>query len=124
VENEADQYAFNKLIKEQDNEEQRWVMGLSIILVTCSGLLNTKKATNIKQMVHPDIDQRLLNVLQMLNFSSEEAEFYCWHLCSFSIRFFLLKHGITLPTKTYETVQDELNSYLKLLDDIKFGNRS
>jgi len=122
IENEADQYAFNMLIKEQDDEKQRWVKGLSILLVICSALLITSTAQSVKQTSHPDLDQRMLNVLQGLNLATEESQFYCWYLCSFSIRFYLIKHNIEVAAGEYETAQETFFSYLDLLDEIKRNN--
>jgi len=122
VENEADQYAFNMLIKDQNDEKQKWLKGLSILLATCSALLITSTAQGIKQSSHPDLDQRMLNVLQGLNLATKEAQFYCWYLCSFSIRFYLIKHNIDVPAGKYETEQDAFFSYLDLLDEIKSNN--
>ncbi|MEE9338564.1 MAG: phage exclusion protein Lit family protein [Methylococcaceae bacterium] len=119
MENEADQYAFNMLIKDQDDENQKWVKGLSVLFVMCSALLITSKAQSVKQNTHPDLDNRILSVLQSLNLKTEEAQFYCWYLCGFAIRFFLLKHGIDIPANEYETAQDAFFSYLDRLDDIK-----
>ncbi len=119
IENEADQYAFNMLIKEHDDEKQKWIKGLSILLATCSALLITSKAGCVKQILHPDLDQRILNVLQSLNLATEKAQFYCWHLCSFSIRLYLIKHGIDVPVGKDETAQEAFFSYLDLLDEIK-----
>jgi Peptidase U49 len=122
IENEADQYAFNMIINDQDNEKQRWVKGLSVLFVMCSALLITSKAQSVKQDTHPDLDNRILSVLQSLNLKTEEAQFYCWYLCGFAIRFFLLKHDIDIPADEYETAQDAFFSYLERLDDIKNGN--
>jgi len=122
IENEADQFAFNMLIKEQDDENQKLVKGLSVLLVTCSALLITTTAQTVKQKSHPDLDQRMLNVLLNLNLATEEAQFYCWYLCGFSIRFYLIKHNIDVSTGEYETAQDAFFSYLDLLDEIKSEN--
>ncbi len=122
IENEADQFSFNMLIKEQDDEKQRWVKGLSILLVICSALLITPTARGIKQSSHPDLDQRMLNILQNLNLATEEAQFYCWYLCGFAVRFYLIKHKIDVSTGEYETAQDAFFSYLGLLDEIKSEN--
>ncbi|MFA6016391.1 MAG: phage exclusion protein Lit family protein [Gallionellaceae bacterium] len=122
IENEADQYAFNMLIKDHGDEKQRWTKGLSILFVIFSALLITSKARNIKQKSHPDLDNRILNVLHGLNLKTEEAQFYCWYLCSFAVKFFLLKHNINVRSGEFETAQDAFFYYLDLLDEIKNGS--
>ena len=119
IENEADAFAFDMLISEQDDEKQRWIKGLSILFVICSAVLIVPSANSIEQKMHPDLDQRMLNFLHRLNLETDEAQFYCWYLCSFAIRFYLLKHDIAENPKTYETAQDAFFSYLEVLDQIK-----
>lgn len=119
MENEADQYAFSMLVKDTDDEKQRWVKGLSILFVICSALLVTRHANSIKQTTHPDLDNRLLNILLMLNLKTDEAQFYCWYLCGFAIRFYLMKHNIEIEAREYETAQEAFFSYLDELDNVK-----
>lgn len=122
IENEADQYAFNMIINAEDNENQRWVKGLSVLFVMYSALLITSIVQSVKQNRHPDLDNRILNVFQSLNLKTEEAQFYCGQLFGVIIRFFLLKHDINIPAGEYETAQDAFISYLEQLDDIKRGS--
>ena len=122
MENEADQYAFSMLVKDTDDEKKRWVKGLSILFVMCSALLVTTHANSIKQTTHPDLDNRLLNILLKLNLNTDEAQFYCWYLCSFAIRFYLMKHDIELAAGEYETAQEAFFSYLEELDNVKNAN--
>ncbi len=119
MENEADQYAFSMLVKDTDDEKQRWVKGLSILFVMCSALLITPRANSIKQETHPDLDNRLLNILLKLNLETEEAQFYCWYLCGFAIRFYLIKHDIQMAAGEYETAQEAFFSYLEELENVK-----
>lgn len=122
IENEADQYAFDMLIKATDDEKQKWIKGLSILFVMCSALLIVPQKHNIKQRTHPDLDNRLLNILIKLDLKTEKAQFYCWYLCGFAVRFFLLKHAVEVPNGKYETAQDAFFSYLEELDNIKGSN--
>ncbi|MCG9767195.1 hypothetical protein L1D59_01095 [Pseudoalteromonas piscicida] len=119
MENEADQYAFSMLLKDTDDEKKRWVKGLSILFVMCSALLITPRASSIKQATHPDLDNRLLNILLKLNLETEETQFYCWYLCDFAIKFYLIKHNIEMATGKYETAQEAFFSYLDELEKVK-----
>lgn len=119
MENEADQYAFSMLVKDMDDDKQRLVKGLSILFVMCSALLIVPRANSIKQATHPDLDSRLLNILFKLNLETEEAQFYCWYLCGFAIRFYLIKHNIEIETGEYETAQEAFFSYLEVLENVK-----
>lgn len=121
IENEADKFAFNMLISAHDSEEKCWVKGISILLVSCSALLIVPRAHGIKQKTHPDVDQRILNILHELNLYTDEAQFYCWYLCGFSIKLFLIKHGINTQEEIYETAKEAFFSYLDMLDKFKEG---
>jgi hypothetical protein len=119
IENEADKFAFNMLIKETDSEKDRWIKGISILLATCSSLLIVPRAHGIKQKTHPDVDQRIVNALHQLNLYTDEAQFYCWYLCGFAVKLFLIKHDINTQQETYETAKDAFTAYLEMLDRIK-----
>lgn len=119
MENEADQYAFGMLVKETDTEKQKWIKGLSILFVMCSALLITPRANSVKQITHPDLDNRLLNILLKIDLKTEEAQFYCWYLCCFAMRLYLMKHDIETPISKYETARDAFFSYLEELDSVK-----
>jgi len=122
IENEADQFAFNMLIKQHDSNNQKWVKGLSIILVICSAILIVPTAKGVKQKKHPDIDNRMLNILEKLDLTTEKSQFYMWHLCNFIIRLFFIKHGITIEPGEFETAQEAFMSHLDNLDEIKISN--
>ena len=119
MENEADQFAFSMLVKETDGEKQKWVNGLSVLFVMCSALLITPRATSVKQLTHPDLDNRLLNILLKMDLKTDEAQFYCWYLCTFAVRFYLLKHHIESPAREYDTAQEAFFSYLDELEKVK-----
>lgn len=122
MENEADDFAFNMIVNDDDNEGVRWVNGLSIIFVKCSSLLITHSASGVKQRSHPDLDSRLLKVLVKLDLTSDNAQFYCWYLCCLAVRFFLIKHEINESIGEYETAQEAFFSYLEMFDKIKGSN--
>lgn len=119
IENEADQFAFNMLVKDNDTNTQRWHKGIPVILVMCSAILITKKPQGLKQKEHPDLDNRLLSVINNLNLGTEESEFYCIYLCIFAIRLYFKKHNIDMAPGDHETINEALTENLNYLDDIK-----
>lgn len=122
IENEADDFAFNMIVKSDEEEKDRWVSGLSILFVKCSSLLLTTSAKAIKQRSHPDLDTRLHTALSRLDLRSTQSQFYCWYLCCLAINFYLLKHGISNKTQEYETAEECFFAYLEQLDKIKFND--
>ena len=119
IENEADDFAFNMIVKSGSSEDQRLVDGLSIIFVKCSSLLITRSPKEIKQRKHPDLDSRLHNALSKLDLKSDQSQFYCWYLCCIAVNFFLMKHSIARETGTHDTAEECFFSYLDQLDSIK-----
>lgn len=124
IENEADNFALNMIIKSSDDEKMRWINGLSILFVKCSSLLLTNSPKGIKQRSHPDLDSRLHTALVRLDLKSEQSQFYCWYLCCMAVNFYLLKHGINHNQQTYETAEECFFAYLDQLDKIKFVSGS
>ncbi len=116
IENEADQFAFDKLISSQSDEDEAWVKGLSILFVVTSALLLSLAAGSPKQKIHPDLDQRVLNVINSLNLNTEESSFYLWYLCCFSTRLYLLERSIYVPSGSYDTAQDAFHSLLEIVN--------
>ncbi len=119
IENEADKFAFDMLIREYEDENKKVATGLSILLPHCSSLMLASSAGDIKQTQHPDLDQRMLNALQRLNLEEDEAQFYIWYLCCYAIRLYLLKHNIDIDPGEHETAKDAFFALLDDLDRIK-----
>lgn len=119
IENEADLFAFDLVVNRDADENARLVDGLSILLVKCSALIITHDPNVVKQRSHPDLDSRLLRVLNDLNLTSEASLFYSWYLSCLAVRLFLIKHEINMPATEFETAQDTFFSYLDFFDEIK-----
>lgn len=122
IENEADAFAFNMIINSNDDENARWVNGLSILFVKCSSLLLTQSLEGIKQRSHPDLDSRIHTAMTRLDLNSEQSQFYCWYLCCMAINFYLLKHNVRREQCTYDTAEECFFAYLDQLDSIKLGD--
>ncbi|ADG93706.1 Peptidase U49, Lit peptidase [Arcobacter nitrofigilis DSM 7299] len=118
LEKEADEYAFSMLI--QDNEKNKIEKGLSIIIIFCSALMLSNKS-NLKQKKHPDIDQRLLTILNKLNFDEIENEFYVYYLGSYILQMYFQKENIAFKQETCDTHKELFFKYLAQVDEIKQG---
>jgi hypothetical protein len=121
IENEADTFAFNMIVGAADDENTRWINGLSILFVKCSSLVLTASVHGIKQRSHADLDSRLHATLDKLDLKSGHSRFYCWYLGCLAIEFYLLKHGKKRTPKVYETAEECFFAYLEQLDLIKAG---
>lgn len=118
LEKEADEYAFSMLI--QDNEKNKIEQGLSILIIFCSGLMLSNKF-NLKQKKHPDIDQRLLTILNKLNFDEIEHEFYVYYLGCYILQMYFQKENITFKQEICNTHKELFFKYLAKVDEIKQG---
>lgn len=116
LEKEADEYAFSMLV--QDDEKNKIEKGLSIIIIFCSGLMLSNKL-NLKQKKHPDIDQRLLTILNKLNFDEIEHEFYVYYLGSYILQMYFQKEKIPFKQEICDTHKELFFKYLNQVDKIK-----
>lgn len=117
LEKEADDFAFSMLVSEE-SEESKIQKGLSIIIVFSSALM-LSNLTTLKQKKHPDIDQRLLTMINKLNFNKKENEFYIWYLGCYILNMYLNKLGSNYSPSLCDTHQELFFKYLNQLDKIK-----
>ena len=99
-------------------EESKIQKGLSIIIVFSSALM-LSNLTTLKQKKHPDIDQRLLTMINKLNFIKKENEFYIWYLGCYILNMYLNKLKINYFPSLCDTHQELFFKYLNQLDKIK-----
>jgi hypothetical protein len=117
LEKEADEFAFSMLINEE-NESSKIEKGLAIIMLFSSALL-LSNVSSLKQQKHPDIDQRLMTMINKLNFYEKENEFYIWYLGCYILNMYLKKSGIDYQAEISDTHQELFFKYLEKLDEIK-----
>jgi hypothetical protein len=120
LEKEADNFAFDSIIKEYDDNNYRMLKGLSIVLAHISILFLLKDPNGLIQQNHPDADVRLLTLIDKLALETEKSQFYIKSLIGIACNTFFNLHSIKLKEKDYETVEDQIADYLKILDNIKY----
>lgn len=117
LEREADEFAFSQLVRE-DDEQSKIIKGLAIMMVMLSSLM-LSKLDGLIQIEHPDIDQRLINIINKLNFEDEKNEFYIWYLGCYGLNIFLAKEGITIDPPLCDNHRQLFFLYLDTLDQKK-----
>jgi hypothetical protein len=117
MENDADDFAYHILL--QDNENDKEIIGLSIVFVFLSAILLPQSIRSISQNNHPDLDQRIHNTLSRLNFETEEQEYYTWYFACFALNLFFQKHDHKHNIPEMETAKDLFFECLKEIDQIK-----
>ena len=117
LEKEADDFAFNTLIYD-DNEKNKIEKGLSIMIVFCSAFMLTPHHS-LSQKKHPDIDQRLLTIINKLNFEKIENEFYIYYLGSYILQMYLQKEEEPILSGIYDNHKELFYLYLDQIDNIK-----
>lgn len=118
LEKEADDFAFNALIYDDDDEKNKIEKGLSIMIVFCSAFMLSSRHT-LSQKKHPDIDQRLLTIINKLNFEKIENEFYIYYLGSYILQMYLQKEGQPILCGIYDNHKELFYKYLEQIDYIK-----
>lgn len=119
LEKEADCFAFENII-EGKSGHQKFTCGVSIVLSHIISLFHLKKPKSIKQLKHPDLDNRILNSINKLELENEEQKEYIWgfsYICS--ILFFGI-HEINREASLKSSSFKELFfSLLEKFDEIK-----
>lgn len=109
LENEADLFALNRVVKKNKDDVDILITGLPILLSICSSLLIINNPEQVKQYKHPDLDIRLANLMVELNLATEGNKFYIYYLAYFSLIFFFKKHNLQFTPSTQDTAQDAFN---------------
>jgi Zn-dependent peptidase ImmA (M78 family) len=121
LENEADQFAYNMLINQHMDIHEKTLMSMSIILVLTSSLFLTNSKFGISQPYHPDLDSRIINFLQNLNYKkNSKNEFYFYSFSSIAMILFFVKYDILYTEETeFESVHEQFEYLLKIMDKLK-----
>lgn len=119
IETEADNYAFDSIIEESDDEKYKLHKGLAIILAHCSNLFVVRNPKLVKQPTHPDIDSRILNSIERINLKDLKSSDYVWYLGAMSCKFFFDHHKINTDISPSDTTKDLFFRYLENFDEIK-----
>ncbi len=94
LETQADNFAYNKLIKGSKTEDEKFNFGIAIILAHCAMLFMVYSPKNIKKIKHPDSDIRLQNSISQLNLTNPLNEDYIWTIGCFACMKFFNIHNI------------------------------
>lgn len=127
IEAEADQYAREIMIDPSDDDDEKLIVGLSIVLSHCASLFAIKHPSDLRMNTHPDIDDRLLHSLKFLDLKQKMNVDYIYLVGAYSINLFLISNQeefknidylIKFP-KEIENPEDYFNQCLKIIDDVK-----
>lgn len=98
MENDADRYAADMVLKKLSGEKQKLVSSLPVLMVMCSTIQILDTPMNIQQSSHPNVDNRLLHIIQHFGLNEEESSFYTKQYACFCITQFMFfyDHNISL----------------------------
>jgi hypothetical protein len=119
IETEADNYAFDSIVETSDSEQYKLHKGVAIILAHCTSLFVLKNPNSVKQSIHPDIDNRILNSITRLNLKDYSSADYIWYFGALCCKFFFDKHSIATDASPADTTKDLFFRYLDKFDEIK-----
>ncbi len=119
IENEADIFAVETIIKNYDSEKYKLHKGIAIVIANISLLFLLRTPKEIKQPKHPDVDIRIFNALNRIGIDEKKSTDYLWYFACISCKIFFDIHKIPVVLKQSETVQDLFYQYLEVFDNIK-----
>lgn len=121
LEKEADILAKEAMIKEEDDEKYKLHKGLAVIIAQCSNLFIIHNPKALKSSLHPDIDTRIHNTLQLLNLNDRSSKDYLFLVANIAIKIFFDFHRIEVGNEPANTAEDLFVRYLNKCDEIKAG---
>lgn len=119
IETEADNNAFDSIIQEFDSEKYKLHKGLAIIIAHVASLFIIKNPRSVKQIVHPDIDNRISNSIERLNLDEDADSDYVWSFGALACKFFFDNHGIPTDLSDSATTKELFFRYLNKFDELK-----
>ena len=119
IESEADNYAFESIVEELDSEKYKLHKGMAIILSHCTSLFVIMNPKSVKQLTHPDIDNRILNSITRLGLTDVYSSDYLWYLGALCCKLFFNLHKIDADITPSGTTKDLFFRYLEVFDKIK-----
>ena len=123
IENEADNFARELLVKNSDSEKYKMQKGLALIISHIAPLFIYTDPKSLRQEVHPDIDVRIINALEYLNFEREILKDYLLGITTFSLKVFLNYHRIDISVEPQKP-GELLMIYLKKIEEVKNYDRN
>lgn len=127
IEGEADLYAREEMIEQDDAETSKLINGLSIVLAHCASLFAIKHPSFLESNVHPDLDNRIFHSVNFLDLQTQEDKDYIFLVASISMNLFFafnkdefdkVGYKLQVPTEM-SNPQDYFNECLKIIDEIK-----
>jgi hypothetical protein len=124
LENEADAFSLQMMFNGLQNDNERKRVGLSVVLSGLSMLMAQRHPLGFIQSKHLDIDNRLMNMIQSIQFDDEGYRDYLYILATYGIQLFFYTFNFYREVERYETPRQMFHSYLDSFDDMRsFANQ-
>ena len=122
IEKEADNFAFDTLMKEYDDPSKQLTSILAIQFVLISSFLLEPNKNQTIQDNHPTLDNRLFYFLQKIKIEKVEHDFYIKYISSLGLQMYLEKYKILNANEKinkFDTVENMISFYLEVLDHFR-----
>ena len=119
IENEADVEAREAMLASDDPDRLQLSRGLGIVIAHAASLLLVPKPSTLRQVLHPDVDSRLVNAIYALTPDEVGPRDMLWTVASLACDLFLKAHGLSISQEPAETAEELLRRYMAELDLIK-----
>jgi hypothetical protein len=93
--------------------------GLGIVIAHAASLLLVPKPSTLRQVLHPDVDSRLVNAIYTLAPEEVGPRDMLWSVACLACDLFLKAHGLTISQEPAETSEELLRRYMAELDLVK-----
>jgi hypothetical protein len=119
LESEADDFARRAVQSSNDETGALVQSAIAAVMLHCADMLSFLDPMDVKQSVHPDVDQRLLNAIHFAETSSP-ANNFLWFTASFAARKFFDMHGLAVTEPaSISSPQELFEYYLTIFDRMK-----
>lgn len=122
LEKEADNFAFERILKEHKTYSSELAGILASAFAIISSFLIEPNTQGTNQDHHPTSDNRLFYLLQNIKIKDERHDFYIKYLATLGLHMYLEKYHLLDANKerlVFDTVDDQISDYLQKLDDFR-----
>jgi hypothetical protein len=119
IEMEADTFARNCVESSTDATGGTTQSAIAAVMLHCADMLSFSDPIDVKQSLHPDVDQRLLNAINFAT-PTAQAQNFLWATASFVARKFFDLHRLPVSEPpSISSMQELFEYYLTVLDAMK-----
>lgn len=126
MEKDADTFAIDCLIDATKDDDEKLISGIAVMLSYTSWLFLMDSPGDIMSIEHPNLDERIFNLLERFEIRDESHRFYIYSFASNILYWFFFRNkqwfddrSIQIPQHEVETAKDLFDILMGVFDSIK-----